>query len=192
MSSRRKSSDSDIRGSFAALKRASQKARKLAEATGTHFVVMRNGKLVEKVSGKPLDRFAHDEVFAPLEMNYTTYTPLVSLRGRIAPTEKPDKLVPIAPGWYLSAARYCQCRAALLPPAGLAAYRKQVDATAQKWLADAEKKVPDPPSTSSAFPNGVSTESSATDPTTNSINGLFFNIPGRPPSPHHRRLGRRR
>ncbi|HLQ44696.1 MAG TPA: hypothetical protein VK137_08210, partial [Planctomycetaceae bacterium] len=52
--------------------------------------------------------------------------------------EKPDKLVPIAPGWYVSAARYCQCRAALLPPAGLAAYRKQVDATAQKWLADAE------------------------------------------------------
>src|SRR5262245_58452502 len=37
------------------------------------------------------------------------------------------------------------------------------------WLADAEKNVPDPPSTLSALPNGVSTESSATEPTTKTL-----------------------
>src|SRR5215218_3214145 len=41
--------------------------------------------------------------------------------------------------------------------------------TGARWLADAEKNVPDPPSTLSAFPNGVSTESSATDPTTRTV-----------------------
>lgn len=56
--------------------------------------------------------------------------------------EKPDKLVPMAPGWYVSVARYCQCQAALLPPAGLAAYRRQVDATAKKWFEDAKKLSP--------------------------------------------------
>src|SRR6476469_10140790 len=38
--------------------------------------------------------------------------------------------------------------------------------TLVRWLADAEKKVAAPPRTSSALPNGVSTESSATEPTT--------------------------
>src|SRR5580765_7231316 len=38
--------------------------------------------------------------------------------------------------------------------------------TPQRWLADAEKNVADPPRTSSALPNGVSTESRATEPTT--------------------------
>src|SRR5207248_5875192 len=38
--------------------------------------------------------------------------------------------------------------------------------TGVKRLAAAEKKVADPPRTSSALPDGVSTESSATDPTT--------------------------
>src|SRR5262245_66032547 len=37
------------------------------------------------------------------------------------------------------------------------------------WLADAEKNVPDPPRTLSALPNGVSTESSATEPTTRTL-----------------------
>src|SRR5262245_32637539 len=37
--------------------------------------------------------------------------------------------------------------------------------TGARWLADAEKKVPDPPRTLSALPNGVSTESRATEPT---------------------------
>src|SRR4051794_17867873 len=38
--------------------------------------------------------------------------------------------------------------------------------TGERWLAAAEKNVPDPPSTLSALPKGVSTESSATEPTT--------------------------
>src|SRR5258708_2852033 len=46
--------------------------------------------------------------------------------------EKPDKLVSIGPGWYVSVARYCQCRAALLPLAGLTAYRQQVNPSAKK------------------------------------------------------------
>src|SRR5215510_7405576 len=37
------------------------------------------------------------------------------------------------------------------------------------WLADAEKNVPEPPRTLSALPNGVSTESSATEPTTKTL-----------------------
>src|ERR1051325_2371524 len=46
--------------------------------------------------------------------------------------------------------------------------------TGAKWLADAEKNVPEPPSTLSALPKGVSTESSATDPTTRTgIYGLL-------------------
>src|SRR5829696_6894587 len=38
--------------------------------------------------------------------------------------------------------------------------------TGQKWLADAAKKFAEPPRTWSALPKGVSTESSATEPTT--------------------------
>src|SRR5581483_7333225 len=41
--------------------------------------------------------------------------------------------------------------------------------TGESRLADAEKKVPDPPSTFSTLPNGVSTESSATEPTTRTV-----------------------
>lgn len=51
--------------------------------------------------------------------------------------EKPDKLVAIAPGWYVSVVRFCQCQAALLPPPALAAYRRQMDVSAKKWLEDA-------------------------------------------------------
>ncbi len=59
--------------------------------------------------------------------------------------EKPEKLVAIAPGWYLSVARFCQCQAALLPAPALAAFRRQMDATAKKWLDDAERlSVADP------------------------------------------------
>ncbi|MBC7816456.1 MAG: hypothetical protein IAG10_06145, partial [Planctomycetaceae bacterium] len=64
---------------------------------------------------------------------------LVASLLRQSQAEKPDKLVSVAPGWYVSVARYCQCQAALLPPPGLAAYRRQADATAKKWLDDAER-----------------------------------------------------
>ncbi len=64
---------------------------------------------------------------------------MVATLLRQTQVEKPDKLVSVTPGWYVSVARYCQCQAALLPPAGLAAYRRQADATAKKWLDDAER-----------------------------------------------------
>jgi uncharacterized protein YbbC (DUF1343 family)/CubicO group peptidase (beta-lactamase class C family) len=54
--------------------------------TDVGFIVL--GKLVERVSGQPLDQFARENVFAPLDMNDTSYKPAKSLRGRIAPTEK--------------------------------------------------------------------------------------------------------
>lgn len=60
--------------------------------------------------------------------------------------EKPDKLVAIAPGWYVSVARFCQCQAALLPTPGIAAYRRQMDATATKWFDDAERSSATDPS----------------------------------------------
>lgn len=59
--------------------------------------------------------------------------------------EKPEKLIAIAPGWYLSVARFCQCQAALLPAPALAAYRRQMDVTAKAWLDDSERlSVSDP------------------------------------------------
>lgn len=71
---------------------------------------------------------------------------LVASLLRQTQAEKPDKLVSVAPGWYVSVARYCQCQAALLPPAGLAAYRRQADATAKTWFDDAERlPLTDPP-----------------------------------------------
>ena len=45
------------------------------------------GEIVHRVSGEPLDRFAHDRIFAPLGMNDTMFLPPLNLRGRIAPTE---------------------------------------------------------------------------------------------------------
>lgn len=60
--------------------------------------------------------------------------------------EKPDKLVAIASDWYVSVARFCQCQAALLPAPGLAAYRRQMDATAKKWFDDAERTLATDPS----------------------------------------------
>ncbi len=51
-------------------------------------------------------------------------------------SEKPDRLVAISPGWYVSVTRFCQSQAALLPTPGLTAYRRQMDATAKKWLDD--------------------------------------------------------
>ena len=42
------------------------------------------GDIVRRVSGKPLDRFSHERIFAPLGMTDTTFTPGES--SRIAPT----------------------------------------------------------------------------------------------------------
>lgn len=46
------------------------------------------GEIVHRVSGKPINRFAMDEIFVPLKMRNTGYLPLTEWRERIAPTEK--------------------------------------------------------------------------------------------------------
>jgi len=45
------------------------------------------GEIVRRLSGKPLDQFAREEIFAPLGMAETTFKPASSLTSRIAPTE---------------------------------------------------------------------------------------------------------
>jgi uncharacterized protein YbbC (DUF1343 family) len=50
------------------------------------FIVL--GKLVEKVAGQPLAKFAADEIFKPLAMSDTAYNPPESWRPRCAPTEQ--------------------------------------------------------------------------------------------------------
>jgi hypothetical protein len=42
-----RSKDPDIRGSLPALRRAARAARRLSEATGTPFYVMKNGRIVD-------------------------------------------------------------------------------------------------------------------------------------------------
>lgn len=56
--------------------------------TDVGFIVL--GKIVESVSGQPLDRFAREELFEPLEMHETMFNPTEDLRQRAAPTEKRD------------------------------------------------------------------------------------------------------
>ncbi len=45
------------------------------------------GEIVRRVSGKPLNEFAREEVFEPLGMSESGFLPDASLMGRIAPTE---------------------------------------------------------------------------------------------------------
>ncbi len=45
------------------------------------------GRLVERVSGEPLDQYVLNHVFLPLRMTETMYRPPASLKPRIAPTE---------------------------------------------------------------------------------------------------------
>jgi hypothetical protein len=47
-----RSSNPDIRGSFAALKRAAVAARKLAKATGTPFITVKDGRVID-LNAKP-------------------------------------------------------------------------------------------------------------------------------------------
>lgn len=63
------------------------------ETPGTTFIYsdvgfILLGELVRRVDGRPVDRFAQEEIFAPLEMTDTGYTPPAPLRDRIAPTEQ--------------------------------------------------------------------------------------------------------
>ena len=48
------------------------------------------GRIVEKVSGKPLDVFTRENIFEPLGMTDTGFNPAPTLRDRIAPTEPLD------------------------------------------------------------------------------------------------------
>lgn len=66
---------------------------KLQAPTGSRFIYsdvnfILLGDLVRRVSGKTLDRFARDNLFAPLGMNETGYLPGDELKARAAPTEK--------------------------------------------------------------------------------------------------------
>jgi uncharacterized protein YbbC (DUF1343 family)/CubicO group peptidase (beta-lactamase class C family) len=45
------------------------------------------GEIVHRLSGKPLDQFAHEQIFEPLGMSESRFNPAGSLRPRIAPTE---------------------------------------------------------------------------------------------------------
>jgi CubicO group peptidase (beta-lactamase class C family) len=45
------------------------------------------GKIIEKVTGKSLDKFCADEIFVPLKMNSTFYNPVESIKLFCAPTE---------------------------------------------------------------------------------------------------------
>ena len=56
--------------------------------TDVGFMVL--GKLVERIDGRPLDRFAAEEIFEPLEMNQTTFNPPDEARRNAAPTERRD------------------------------------------------------------------------------------------------------
>jgi uncharacterized protein YbbC (DUF1343 family)/CubicO group peptidase (beta-lactamase class C family) len=48
------------------------------------------GKIIEEVSGKPVNEFAKEEVFEKLDMDETGYLPPDELKARAAPTEKRD------------------------------------------------------------------------------------------------------
>jgi len=52
------------------------------------------GAVVERVTGRPLDRFAREEIFGPLGMADTGFNPPESLRGRVAPTEPAEPGAP--------------------------------------------------------------------------------------------------
>lgn len=45
------------------------------------------GKIVEKLSGQPLDIFCREQIFTPLKMNETFYNPPAQFLARIPPTE---------------------------------------------------------------------------------------------------------
>jgi len=53
-----------------------------------NFILL--GEIVQRVSGKKLDVFAHDMVFKPLKMTSTRFTPAANLRSKIAPTERDE------------------------------------------------------------------------------------------------------
>jgi uncharacterized protein YbbC (DUF1343 family) len=70
-----------------------------------NFILM--GEIVHRVSGETLAQYAHEQVFAPLDMNETGFLPSPSLRFRIAPTEiDPDTGIPFLGVVHDPTARY--------------------------------------------------------------------------------------
>ncbi len=53
-----------------------------------NFIVL--AKLVERVTGKNIHEFSHEEIYAPLKMTETGYNPSEELKTRAAPTQKRD------------------------------------------------------------------------------------------------------
>lgn len=51
-----------------------------------NFILL--GEIVQRVSGRTLDVFAREEIFAPLGLKDTGFLPALELRPRIAPTER--------------------------------------------------------------------------------------------------------
>jgi len=51
-----------------------------------NFILL--GEIVQRVSARPLEKFVADEIFAPLRMNDTRYSPMSRSSSRIAPTER--------------------------------------------------------------------------------------------------------
>ncbi|MDX2043280.1 MAG: DUF1343 domain-containing protein [Acidobacteriota bacterium] len=51
-----------------------------------NFIVL--AELVKRISGKPIDQFARENIFEPLGMKDTGFNPAASLKARIAPTEQ--------------------------------------------------------------------------------------------------------
>ena len=65
----------------------------LRNPPGTRFIYsdigfIALGEVVKRVSGMPLDQFAKQNIFVPLQMRDTGFRPAATLRARIAPTEK--------------------------------------------------------------------------------------------------------
>jgi uncharacterized protein YbbC (DUF1343 family)/CubicO group peptidase (beta-lactamase class C family) len=56
------------------------------------------GRIVERISGLPLDRYARERIFAPLGMRDTGFKPAAALVPRIAPTERCPPGEPCVPG----------------------------------------------------------------------------------------------
>ena len=51
-----------------------------------NFILL--GEIVQRVSGRPLEKFVRDEIYSPLKMKDTRYLPYNSDKPRIAPTER--------------------------------------------------------------------------------------------------------
>jgi CubicO group peptidase (beta-lactamase class C family) len=53
-----------------------------------NFILL--GEVIQRVTGQPLDRFAQDQVFAPLQMKNTTFRPNAKLSAHIAATDRDE------------------------------------------------------------------------------------------------------